>query len=74
MPDLAIDVVGENATAHTDLVGCQARTPRRGNGLFQIGHQAGERVIEHVDGIAGSPEHGITEQADGALSHRAILP
>jgi len=74
MPDLAIDVVGENAAAHTDLVSRQARTPRRGNGLLQIGHQADEHVIERVDGITRSSKHRITEQTDRTLSHRAILP
>lgn len=74
MPDLAIYVVRKDAPAHPDLVSCQARTSRRGNGLLQIGRQSDERLIEGVDGIAGSAEHWITEQADGTLGHRAILP
>ncbi len=74
VPDPAIDLVGKDAAAHPDLVGRQARTSRRGNGLFQISHQAGERLIEPVDGVAGGAEHWIAEQADGTLGHRAILP
>ena len=73
MPALALDVVGEDAAAHPYLVGGQARASRRGNGLFQIGHQADECVIELVDGIAGRTEYRITEQTDGTLCHCAIL-
>jgi len=74
MPDPAIDVVGKDATAHPDLVGGQACPTRRGNGLFEIGHQADERPIKLVNGIAAGTKHGITEQPDGTLGHRAILP
>ncbi len=74
MPELPLDVVGEDAEAHPDLAGRQARTSRQGNGLFQVGHQPDERVTEPADGIAGGTEYGITEQADGTLGHRAILP
>ncbi len=74
MPDLTIDVVGENAAAHPDLVSCQARTPRRRNGLFQISDKVNERFIELGDGITGGAEYWITEQTDGTLGHGAILP
>jgi hypothetical protein len=74
VPNQPIDVVSEDAEAHPDLVGRQTRTARQGNGLFQIGHQADERIIEPVNGIAGGPKYWITEQTDGTLSHRAILP
>jgi len=74
MANLSVDVVSEDAEAHPDLVGRQARTSRQGNGLFQVGHQVDERIIEPVDGIAGGTKYGITEQTDGTLSHRAILP
>jgi hypothetical protein len=43
MLNLTIDVVGEHAAAHPDLVSCQSRTPRCGNRLFQIGYHADER-------------------------------
>jgi hypothetical protein len=42
MSDPAIDVVGKDAAAYPDLVGGQARTARRGNGVFEIGYQADE--------------------------------
>jgi hypothetical protein len=74
MPDLAIDVVRKNAAAHPNLVSSQAGTPRRRDGLFQIGHQADECLIEPVNGIAGGAEHWITQQTDRTLGHRAILP
>ena len=74
MPNPAIDVVGKDAAAHPDLVGRQACTTRRGNGLFEIGHQADERPVEPVNGITAGTKHGITEQTDGTLGHRAILP
>ena len=74
MPDPAIDVVGKDAAAHPDLVGGQACTTRRGNGLFEVGHQADERPIELVNGIAAGTKHWITDQTDGTLCHRAILP
>ena len=74
VPNLIVYVVGKDAAAHPDLVSCQARTPRRGNGLFQIGHQASERIIKPVDGVTGSAQHWITEQTDGTLGHHAILP
>jgi hypothetical protein len=74
VPNLAIDVVDKNTAAYPDLVSCQARTPRRDNGLFQIGHQAKQPLIEPVDGITGSAEHWITKQTDGTLGHQAILP
>jgi len=74
VPNLPIDVVSEDAEAHPYLVGRQTRTARQGNGLLQIGHQADERIIEPVNGIAGGPKYGITEQTNGTLSHRAILP
>lgn len=72
--ELPVNVVGEETQAHPDLVGCQACTSRQGDGLFQVSHQADKRVIELADGIAGGTEYGITEQADGTLGHRAILP
>jgi hypothetical protein len=74
VPDPPIDVVGEGPAAHPDLVGGQARAPGPGDGLLQIGYQPGERLIERADGIAWGTEHGITEQTDGTLGHRAILP
>ena len=74
MPDLTIDVVDKNAATHPDLVSCQARTPRRRNGLFQISYKADERFIELGDGITGGAEYWITEQTDGTLGHGAILP
>jgi hypothetical protein len=74
MPDLTIDVVDKNAAAHPDLVSCQARTPRRGNGLFQISYEVDEQLIELGDGIAGGAEYWITEETDGTLGHGAILP
>jgi hypothetical protein len=74
MPAPAIDVVGKDAAAHPDLVGGQACTTRRGNGLFEVGYQADERPIELVNGIAAGTKHWITDQADGTLGHRAILP
>ena len=74
MSDPAIDVIGKDAAAYPDLVGGQARATRRGNGLFEIGHQADERPAELVNGIAAGTKHGITDQADGTLGHRAILP
>ena len=74
MPDLAIDLVDENAAAHPDLVSCQARTPRRRNGLFQISDKVDERFIELGDGITGGAEYWITEQTNGTLGHGAILP
>jgi hypothetical protein len=74
MPDPAIDVIGKDAAAYPDLVGGQARTTRRGNGLFEVGHQADERPTELVNGIAAGTKHWITDQADGTLGHCAILP
>ena len=74
MPDPAIDVIGKDAAAHPDLAGGQACTTRRGNGLFEIGHQADERPIELVNGIAAGTKHWITKQPDGTLGHRAIVP
>jgi hypothetical protein len=74
MPDPAMDVIGKDAAAYPDLVGSQARTTRRGNGLFEVGHQADERPTESVDGVAAGTKHWITDQADGTLGHRAILP
>jgi hypothetical protein len=67
-------MVSKDAAAHPDLVGGQASSSRLGDGLLQVGHQADERLIERVNGIAGSAEHRITKQADGTLGHRAILP
>ena len=74
MPDPAIDVIGKDAAAYPDLVGGQARTTRRGNGLFEVGHQADERPTEPVNGIAAGTKHWITDQTDGTLGHCAILP
>jgi hypothetical protein len=74
MPDPAIDVIGKDAAAYSDLVGGQARTTRRGDGLFEVGHQADERPTELVNGIAAGTKHWITDQADGTLGHCAILP
>jgi hypothetical protein len=74
MPDPAIDVIGKDAAAYPDLVGGQACPTRRGNGLLEIGHQAGERPIEPVNSIAAGAKHWITDRADGTLGHRAILP
>ena len=74
MPDLTIYVVDKNAATHPDLISCQARTPRRRYGLFQISYKADERFIELGDGITGGAEYWITEQTDGTLGHGAILP
>jgi hypothetical protein len=74
MPDLTIYVVDKNAATHPDLVGCQARTPRRRNGLFQISYKVDERSTELGDGITGGTEYWITEETDGTLGHGAILP
>lgn len=74
MPDLTIDVVGKNAAAHPDLVSCQARAPRRRNGLFQISYKVDNRLVELGDGITRSAKYWITEETDGTLGHGAILP
>jgi hypothetical protein len=74
VPDLPVDVVGENAAAHPDLVSGQARPPWLGNGLLQIGDQAGKHAVELVDRVTGGAEYWIAEQADGTLSHHPIVP
>lgn len=46
VPDLAVDVIGKDPLAHSDLVCRQPRATRPGDRLLEIGHQAGQDVIE----------------------------
>ena len=71
--DLAVDVPGEGAHPHTDLIGGQSRATVVVNRLEQVLDQCFDRVVDVRDPLALRAQDGVADDADVAVCHGRIL-
>ena len=71
--DLSIDVPGEGAHPHTDLIGGQPRATVVVNRLEQVLDQCFDRVVDVRDPLALRAQDGVADDADVAVCHGRIL-
>src|SRR5699024_4492277 len=71
---LLLDVPGECASAHADLVGGHARTPVVVDRVDQVLGEPAGGVGDPLDRIAGCTQHRVPDDADGTDGHRGSSP
>lgn len=71
MPDLAVDVPGEDPQPDADLRCSQSGTGRLEHGVGEVVHQGAQLLVEGGDLDRAAAQDGVAEQTDGLDGHAA---